>query len=124
MQQPTPITARRAATAIVTVASIAAAAPMAHAGAPDTEAQRAAAVDFFESRIRPVLVENCYECHSSKSQAQGALRLDSAEGFTAGGDSGPAIKSGKPVRACWWRCGRILRDAAHWQTAGCGHRGF
>jgi hypothetical protein len=92
-----PITARRAAAAFVAAASVAATAPLVHAGAPDAQARRAAAVDFFESRIRPVLIENCYECHSSKSKAlQGALRLDSAEGLRKGGDSGPAIEPGNP----------------------------
>jgi hypothetical protein len=97
MQQRTPITARRAAAVIVAAASVAGAAAIADAGAPDAEAQRAAAVEFFESRIRPVLVENCYECHSAKSKApKGALRLDSADGLRQGGDSGPAIEAGKP----------------------------
>ena len=47
---------------------------------------------FFETRIRPVLVTHCYQCHSSESRiVQGGLRLDSQAGLARGGDSGPAI---------------------------------
>ncbi|RLS42019.1 MAG: hypothetical protein DWH83_07400, partial [Planctomycetota bacterium] len=51
----------------------------------------AAAVDveFFESRIRPVLVERCYSCHNSAEQADSGLAVDSRAGLLAGGDSGP-----------------------------------
>ncbi len=49
-------------------------------------------VDFFESRIRPVLVEHCYACHSSEgSDIEGGLRVDSREAMRRGGESGPAI---------------------------------
>ena len=51
--------------------------------------------DFFESKIRPVLVEHCYECHSEDSETlQGGLLLDSREGVLAGGDSGDAVAVG------------------------------
>lgn len=54
-------------------------------------------IDFFESRIRPVLVENCYECHSvEKGKAKGGLRVDDREALRRGGDSGPAVVEGKP----------------------------
>ncbi len=49
--------------------------------------------DFFESNIRPVLVEHCYACHSlSGDQIEGGLRLDSRESIRRGGDSGPAVE--------------------------------
>ncbi|MCA9048001.1 MAG: PSD1 domain-containing protein [Planctomycetaceae bacterium] len=61
---------------------------------PQADKSAAAAVEFFESRIRPVLVAHCYECHSAQSDpVQGGLRLDSATGLRQGGDSGPAISS-------------------------------
>src|SRR4051812_27651443 len=45
------------------------------------------AVEFFETHIRPVLVEKCYECHSAKAKVlKGKLRLDSAERMRAGGE--------------------------------------
>lgn len=55
------------------------------------------AVEFFENKIRPVLVEHCYQCHSSGSkELQGGLRLDVKAGWQVGGDSGmPAIVPGK-----------------------------
>jgi hypothetical protein len=55
------------------------------------------AVEFFETKIRPVLVERCYECHSEKAKVlQGGLRLDTAERLRLGGDSGPVVVPHKP----------------------------
>lgn len=52
---------------------------------------------FFESRIRPLLVKHCYECHSQEAgNAKGGLQLDSRESIALGGDSGEAIEAGKP----------------------------
>jgi hypothetical protein len=49
-------------------------------------------LDFFEKRIRPVLVERCYKCHSAKSdEIGGKLLLDTREGTLVGGESGPAV---------------------------------
>ena len=57
----------------------------------------AAAIEFFETRIRPVFVEHCQECHSSSAALlKGGLRLDHREGLLSGGDSGPAIILDKP----------------------------
>ena len=57
-------------------------------------------LEFFENRIRPVLVEHCYKCHSAEAVAgegiQGGLQLDTRAALLAGGDSGPAIVAGKP----------------------------
>ena len=53
------------------------------------------AVEFFESKVRPVLVEHCYKCHSAQAKApKGGLRLDSLDGMKKGGDTGPAIVPG------------------------------
>jgi len=53
--------------------------------------------EFFEKRVRPLLVERCYECHSAKAKKlKGGLRLDTREGLSAGGDSGAAIVPGNP----------------------------
>jgi len=60
-------------------------------------ADPAEAVAFFESRIRPVLVEHCYECHSASAKVpQGNLRLDTAKQLRRGGNSGPAVVPHKP----------------------------
>ncbi|MBA4020597.1 MAG: hypothetical protein C0483_25850 [Pirellula sp.] len=48
--------------------------------------------DFFEARIRPVLVEHCYKCHSSAAgKTEGGLALDTRGAMRAGGSSGPAV---------------------------------
>ncbi len=47
-------------------------------------------VDFFESNVRPVLVEHCHKCHSA-AKVKGGLRLDTPDGIRAGGDSGPVV---------------------------------
>ncbi len=53
-------------------------------------------IEFFEKKIRPVLVEHCYECHSaSAKKIRGGLLVDSAKIFRDGGDSGPAVVPGK-----------------------------
>ncbi|MCI0538367.1 MAG: DUF1553 domain-containing protein [Verrucomicrobiales bacterium] len=53
--------------------------------------------EFFERKVRPVLVENCYECHSSGAKKiKGGLVLDSRAGVQRGGDTGPAITPGDP----------------------------
>jgi hypothetical protein len=49
-------------------------------------------LDFFERKIRPVLIEHCYECHAADSKIiQGGLRVDHRAGLIQGGDSGAAI---------------------------------
>ena len=55
-----------------------------------TEAER-----LFESKIRPLLIDRCFKCHSD-SKAKGGLRLDSREFSLTGGETGPAIVAGKP----------------------------
>ena len=56
--------------------------------------------DFFESKIRPLLVKRCFACHSAKSKSiEGGLRLDSRPSWQKGGDSGPAIVPGQPAKS-------------------------
>src|SRR5712672_161167 len=52
-------------------------------------------IEFFEKRIRPLIVMNCSECHG-EGRAKGGLRLTSGETLRRGGDSGEAIMPGKP----------------------------
>lgn len=52
--------------------------------------------DFFESRIRPVLIEHCQSCHGSKKQS-GGLRLEHRDALLRGGHTGPAVIPGNPV---------------------------
>lgn len=54
-------------------------------------------VQFFEARIRPLLVKNCFPCHSQEARKQrGGLQLDSRTKLLQGGDSGPAVVPGRP----------------------------
>ncbi|EMI20059.1 protein containing DUF1549 [Rhodopirellula maiorica SM1] len=62
------------------------------AAAEPVESVPQSEIDFFESRIRPVLVEHCYSCHSTDATiVQGGLLLGSREATQTGGDSGPAV---------------------------------
>jgi Protein of unknown function (DUF1553)/Protein of unknown function (DUF1549)/Planctomycete cytochrome C len=52
---------------------------------------------FFESKVRPILVENCYGCHSSQAKTlRGGLLLDTKAGWKKGGDNGAPINPGNP----------------------------
>ncbi len=61
--------------------------------APITEAQK----EFFEARIRPVLAQQCFVCHTNSKNA--GLRLDSLADILKGGKSGPAIVPGDPDKS-------------------------
>lgn len=57
-------------------------------------------VEFFERRIRPVLVERCASCHGGTTpRPKAGLRLDSRSAMLAGGESGPAVVPGKPAES-------------------------
>ncbi|AMV37745.1 PSD1 and planctomycete cytochrome C domain-containing protein [Planctomyces sp. SH-PL62] len=64
------------------------------ARADDPDAARA---EFFEAKVRPILVERCFGCHSAQAERlKGSLAVDSLEGLLKGGDLGPAVEPGKP----------------------------
>lgn len=79
--------ARRAA-AFATLLAVMSSSP-ALRGADDTDAKRKS-LEFFESRVRPVLVEHCEKCHGPDKQWAG-LRLDNRASLIDGGESGPAV---------------------------------
>ena len=58
------------------------------------------ATEFFERRVRPVLLEHCVKCHGPKKQESG-LRLDSREAVLRGGDSGVAAVESLTARGFW-----------------------
>jgi hypothetical protein len=61
-------------------------------------AQNPASPDFFENKVRPILVNNCYSCHTNT--AMGGLRLDSSEAMLKGGSRrGPAVVAGDPDKS-------------------------
>jgi hypothetical protein len=89
--------ARRAllCSAALLIVSLLPGAPRAAEPAPDAKG-----LEFFEKKIRPVLAEHCYRCHSAEAEAskklKGGLKVDSREGLLQGGDSGPSLEPGKP----------------------------
>jgi hypothetical protein len=62
-----------------------------------------AGIEFFEKKIRPVLTEHCYKCHSADAEKakklKGGLYLDTRDGVVKGGESGPAMVSGDPTKS-------------------------
>lgn len=93
-------------------------------------------IEHFERRIRPVLMEHCFECHSAESETtEGGLRLDSRDALRRGGDSGPALVAGKAPESLMLRAieykdsalqmppdgklpDRIIADFRAWIDAG------
>ena len=84
VKNQTPISFSAGLACFFTVVSIARA-----ADAPASEG-----VAYFEKHIRPLLVENCYSCHSREKKQKGGLLLDSRAGWVAGGDQGPVVVPG------------------------------
>jgi cytochrome c553 len=55
---------------------------------------------FFEAKIRPLLVDQCFSCHSAQAKKlKGGLHLDSREGALKGGETGPALEPGAPDKS-------------------------
>ena len=77
--------------------------------APPRNALAPEKLEFFESKVRPILVQRCYECHSGQ-ESNGGLRLDYREGLLKGGDSGPALQADEPQ-------GSLLLRAIRYQNA-------
>ena len=64
-------------------------------------------LEFFENHIRPVLVDHCYECHSTTAKKmKGGLRVDSREALLKGGDTGPAVVPGDVAKSLLLRAVR------------------
>ncbi|MDB6075742.1 MAG: Planctomycete cytochrome, partial [Verrucomicrobiaceae bacterium] len=58
--------------------------------------QDPAQLEFFEKKVRPVLADHCYACHSADTKPAGGLRVDDRNGLLVGGEEGPAIVVGEP----------------------------
>src|SRR4051812_32545677 len=56
------------------------------------------AIDFFESKVRPILAETCINCHGPKKQ-QAGLRMDSRAAVLKGGTEGPVVVPGDPEKS-------------------------
>ena len=60
-------------------------------------------MQFFETKIRPVLVAQCYRCHSADGQGiRGGLSLENKDAMLSGGESGPAIVPGNLEESLLW----------------------
>jgi hypothetical protein len=67
-------------------------------GAPPVGAEsEGVGIEFFESKVRPLVAEHCYECHSAEKKVKGGLAMDSKAGWAKGGDSGPVLVAGDPA---------------------------
>ncbi len=68
-----------------------------------TVSHDAAGLELFEKKIRPVLVQECYQCHSAEAASQkklkGGLQLDTRDAVRKGGESGPAVVPSKPAES-------------------------
>jgi len=70
----------------------------------------ASGTEFFEKKIRPVLSDKCYKCHSAQAdKVKGGLLLDTREGIRRGGDSGPAVVPGNLKES-------LIIEALHYQN--------
>ncbi len=58
-----------------------------------------ALVEFFEKKVRPVLANNCNNCHSANNKAIANLRVDDRNGLLKGGNRGPAVIPGNPEKS-------------------------
>jgi len=66
-------------------------------------------IQFFESKIRPLLIKHCYDCHGADEQESG-LRVDTFKGIAEGGKAGSLIVPGKPEQS-------LLMTAVNYQVA-------
>src|SRR5688572_20345739 len=89
-------TRNRLWTIFITLGLLSATAGFAAPEQPAPPSPEAAA--FFESKVRPLLTENCFKCHGDKKQ-KGNLRLDSLAAVRAGGDRGPVVVPGQPEKS-------------------------
>jgi hypothetical protein len=77
-----------------------------------------AGMESFE-KVRPILVQHCYRCHSTAAKKQkGGLLLDSRDGLSKGGDSGPALVPGKPEESLMLKAVRQTGDVAKMPPQG------
>jgi hypothetical protein len=68
-------------------------------------------LEFFEKKIRPILTDRCFSCHSARAEKlKGGLYLDSRQGALKGGDSGPSIVAGDPKKSLLLKAVRWVDD--------------
>src|SRR5262245_49693529 len=76
-------------------------------------------IEFFEKKVRPVLVEHCFKCHAAAAtKPKGGLLMDSRDALLRGGDSGPALVPGKPEESLLLKAIRYSDDALRMPPKG------
>jgi hypothetical protein len=76
-------------------------------------------IDFFEQKVRPVLAQHCYPCHSTEAKKRrGGLLLDTRDGLRKGGDTGPAVVPGKPADSLLLKVVRYTEDGPRMPPKG------
>ncbi|MBX3401618.1 MAG: PSD1 domain-containing protein [Gemmataceae bacterium] len=68
-----------------------------------------AKLEYFEKKVRPILVGHCYACHSADTKPAGGLRVDDRNGIITGGNGGKAIVPGKSAESLLLK--RVAKDA-------------
>jgi hypothetical protein len=107
---------RHAATLLVLAATGVAMPAFADESAPQFSP---ADLDFYERKIRPLLVERCYKCHSAQAKVlKGGLRLDTSAGVKAGGDSGALFDPQQPEQSLLVEAVRYTSDIAQMPPQG------
>ena len=104
-------TRRSSAAAVIVLSVLSWLAPAVATRADEPRNATAEQLRFFETRVRPLFVKHCYECHG-EAVAEGKLRLDTRSGWERGGERGPAIVPGDPsssllIRAVSHRDGKL-----------------
>ena len=93
--------------AVAVVGTLSGIVPLPRAQAADAHSSPAH-VEFYERKIRPVLVNSCYSCHSADTKPAGGLRVDDLNGLLTGGNTGPAIVRGDPDKSLL--IARVIHD--------------
>jgi hypothetical protein len=76
-------------------------------------------IDFFEKKVRPILTQHCYGCHSAAAKKRrGGLYLDSRDALRKGGDTGPAVVPGKPAASLLLKAVRYDDDVLRMPPKG------
>ena len=87
--------------------------------ATSAELPAAAELEFFEKKVRPVLVRHCHACHSTKSgKSEGGLLLDTPAAIRRGSDSGPVLVPGKPAESLLIQAVSYSGDVSEMPPAG------
>lgn len=94
---------------VIVLAIVGALASRASQAVEPVDVDRQVATEFFEKKIRPLLIQRCDECHSTqKADESGHLALDNRASLLAGGTRGPVLVPGKPDESLLIKAVRYL----------------